>query len=114
MLALLPSGHLDRGASLNNLADALETCFEQSGGIEDLDAAIMHHHVALDLCPSGHPDRGSSLNNLAVALETRFEQSGGIEDLDAAIMHHRTRSQSIVTIRLDPDRINSTPNRLCA
>jgi hypothetical protein len=67
-LTLHPPGHPDRSSSLNNLANALQTRFEQLGRVEDLEDAISSHREALTLRPPGHPDRSSSLNNLANAL----------------------------------------------
>jgi Na+-translocating ferredoxin:NAD+ oxidoreductase RNF subunit RnfB len=84
-LTLCPPGHPNRSISLNNLANALSTRFEQSGRMEDLEDAISSHREALTLCPPGHPDRSSSLNNLANALSTRFEavrQDGGFGRCD--------------------------------
>ncbi|KIM78158.1 hypothetical protein PILCRDRAFT_11384 [Piloderma croceum F 1598] len=95
------------------LASSLQTRFEQSGHLEDLDEAIStgmrsgcDQQViridpapsatlraryerdlsnALELRPTGHPNQFSSLNSLANSLRTRFEQSGQLEDLDEAM-----------------------------
>jgi len=87
-LTLRPPGHPNRSNSLINLANALSTRFEQTGGVEDLEDAITYYRQALTLRPPGHPSRSSSLNNLASALSTRFEQTGGVEDLEDAITYH--------------------------
>ncbi|KIJ62894.1 hypothetical protein HYDPIDRAFT_30035, partial [Hydnomerulius pinastri MD-312] len=92
-----PEGHPDRSGSLNNIAAALSTRFEQRGDGKDLDEAIEQHRVALQLRPEGHPNRSVSLNNLAAALFRRFEQRGDGKDLDEAIEHHR------VTLQLRPE-----------
>ncbi|TEB23439.1 TPR-like protein [Coprinellus micaceus] len=88
-LELRPSGHPGRSSSLNNLANALQTNFEQSGFVGDLEEAIGLHRQVLELRPSGHPGRSSSLNNLANALQTNFRQSGFVGDLEEAIGLHR-------------------------
>ena len=88
-LTLCPPGHPARSSSLNDLANALCTRFEQTGRTEDLEDAIIYHRQALTLCPPGHPDRSSSLNDLANALFTRFEQTGRMEDLEDAIIYYR-------------------------
>jgi hypothetical protein len=75
-LALRPHGHPNRSDSLNNLANAVSTRFQQLGGMEDLEEAITCHRQALALRPHGHPDRSSSLNNLASAVFTRFRTVG--------------------------------------
>ncbi|KIJ60748.1 hypothetical protein HYDPIDRAFT_116802 [Hydnomerulius pinastri MD-312] len=92
--------------SLNNLASALSTRFEQRGDGKDLDEAIQHHRVALQLLPEGRPDRSTSLNNLANALSTRFEQRGDGNDLDEAIQH------SQVSLQLRPERHSLRPPSL--
>jgi tetratricopeptide (TPR) repeat protein len=51
-LALRPHGHPDRSSSLNNLANAVSTRFEQLGRMEDLEEAITCHREALASLPS--------------------------------------------------------------
>ncbi|KIJ60755.1 hypothetical protein HYDPIDRAFT_31972 [Hydnomerulius pinastri MD-312] len=81
------------------MQDALSTRFEQRGDVKDLDEAIQHHRLALQLIPEGHPDRSSSLsnlanlNNLANAMSTQFTQQGDRKDLDEAIQYHRIALQ---------------------
>jgi len=88
-LTLRPLGHPERLMSLNNLASALFTRFNQSGKMDDLDDSISAHRQALSLLPLDHPDRAMSLNSLANALYNRFERSGSIHDLEDAISIHR-------------------------
>jgi len=54
-LNLRPHGHPDRSSSLNNLANALSTRFEQLGGMKDSDEAIGCHREALLMAPMAHP-----------------------------------------------------------
>ncbi|KAF9221219.1 hypothetical protein BS17DRAFT_785513 [Gyrodon lividus] len=49
MLALTPFGHPARVSSLNNIATALSTRFEQGGDRKDLEEAIQLHQEALAL-----------------------------------------------------------------
>jgi hypothetical protein len=56
--------------SLNNLANALQTRFEQLGRMDDLEDAITSYRKALTLRPPGHPARSSSLNNLAMLFNS--------------------------------------------
>jgi tetratricopeptide (TPR) repeat protein len=77
----------DRSSSLNNLANAVSTRFEQLGRMEDLEEAITCHREALALRPHGHPYRSSSLSNLANAMSTRFGQSGSKDDLLDALKY---------------------------
>ena len=88
-LTLCPPGHPDHSSSLNDLANALFTRFQQSSRMEDLEDAITYYRQALTLCPPSHPNRLSSLLNFANALSTRFQQSGRVEDLEDAITYHR-------------------------
>jgi len=88
-LTLCPPGHPDHSSSLNDLANALFTRFQQSGRMEDLEDAIIYYRQALTLCPPSHPNRPTSLINFANALSTRFQQSGRVEDLEDAITYHR-------------------------
>jgi hypothetical protein len=82
-------GHPDRSSSLNNLATAVSTRFEQLGRVDDLEEAIICHRQALALRPHGHPNHPTSLNNLATAVATRFKHLGRLEDLEEAITCHR-------------------------
>ncbi len=68
-----PPGHPYRSRSLDHLAIALRTRFQQLGQVEDLEEAISFHREALTVCPSAHSDRSRFLNNLAIALRTRFQ-----------------------------------------
>lgn len=88
-LKLLSASHPVRSGSLNNLASALSSRFEQGGQAADLDEAIKLHREALTLRPAPHLDRSASLNNLAAVLSTRFKQKGQMEDLEEAISLHQ-------------------------
>ncbi|KAI0040076.1 hypothetical protein FA95DRAFT_1503354, partial [Auriscalpium vulgare] len=84
-LDLRPPGHPDRSGSLNNLANAVMTQFEQRGRMADLEEAILLHREALALTPIGHTNRSLSFNNLANAVRTQFDQLSRIPDLEEAI-----------------------------
>ncbi|KZP31604.1 TPR-like protein [Athelia psychrophila] len=88
-LKLHPPWHPGHTSSLDNLAAALRTRFENTGQMVDLEEAITHRRSALELSPPGHPDRSISLNNLAAALQTRFNHTGQMADLEEAITHWR-------------------------
>ncbi|KAF8903428.1 tetratricopeptide repeat-containing protein [Gymnopilus junonius] len=79
-LELRPTPHPDRSSSLNNLAIALHSRFQQQGALNDLDEAIFLHREALELRLGPHPERFSSLSNLA--------NRGALGDLDKAISLH--------------------------
>ena len=72
--------------SLNNLANVLQTRFEQRGASNgSLDEAISFHREALLLLPDRHQHRSMFLTNLASALHSRYEHRGTSNDLDEGI-----------------------------
>ena len=60
--------------------------YKQTGGIGDVNEAIVLARGALSLCPPGHLDRSTFLNNLAACLISRYNKIGGIEDVNEAII----------------------------
>ena len=82
---LTPDGHTDKPSCLNNLGNSLLTCFEQLGGLSDLNRSIQVFEDAVVLTPDGHTDNPSCLNKLGNSLLTRFEQLGGLSDLNRSI-----------------------------
>jgi hypothetical protein len=86
VLELCPLGHQRRPRTLDELSNALESRFTQSGNIDDLDEGIQFLREAVSLCPEGHADRGVYLNNLAFSLHFyRFKHQGNPNDLDEGI-----------------------------
>ncbi|KAG2108772.1 CHAT domain-containing protein [Suillus cothurnatus] len=85
ILKLCPVGYQLRPGALGRLAEALRTCFQQCGNIDDIDETIQLCREAIFLCPKGHSDRSSFLNNLALSLKNRFHNQGKPNDLDEAI-----------------------------
>ncbi|KAG1850023.1 CHAT domain-containing protein [Suillus tomentosus] len=88
VLDLCPLGHQLRPRALNEFAQALQTCFDQHGSIDDLDTSIQLGREAVSLCPEGHTGRDTYLNNLAFSLASRFNHQGKPNDLDEAISLH--------------------------
>ncbi|KAG2084960.1 CHAT domain-containing protein [Suillus cothurnatus] len=85
ILKLCPVGYQLRPGALHQLAQALETRFQQCGNIDDIDETIQLRREAVFLCPEGHSDRSRFLNNLALSLAIRFDNQGKPNDLDEAI-----------------------------
>ena len=79
--------HPGRPTSLNNLTNMLNTRFEQSGRLDDLEETISLHRGALVLFPDHHPDRLISLDNITLVL-IPLERSGRLEDMQVAITMH--------------------------
>lgn len=51
-VVLYPSGHPDCSSSLNNLVNAVRTCFEQLGQMEDLEESIQLRRDVMSTWPS--------------------------------------------------------------
>jgi tetratricopeptide (TPR) repeat protein len=88
-LVLFPARHFLRPVTLNNLASALQTQFQQKGKLSDLEESIAFYREALVLIHASHPLYSGSLNNLAMALLTQFQQKGELDDLDESIALYR-------------------------
>lgn len=102
-LHAIPSGYPNRAIYLSNLCGALQTRFEQTGTIDDLDQAITAGRDAVAATPTDHPERAGSLSNLGLWLWVRFERTGAIDDLDQAITGWTQATQTptaTVTFRL--------------
>ncbi|KAG1897213.1 CHAT domain-containing protein [Suillus fuscotomentosus] len=88
VLELCPLGHRLRHRALDELAQALNTCFDQHGSIDDLDMSIQLGREVVSLCAEGHAGRDTYLNNFADSLTLRFQHQGNPDDLDEAISLH--------------------------
>lgn len=84
----LSSPH-ERPAPLNNLANALQSRFQQFHELNDLELSIQHSSSALHLLPAYHPDRPQTLRILAGGLFERFRQKGDAVDLETAKKHYQ-------------------------
>ncbi|KAJ6574229.1 CHAT domain-containing protein [Mycena capillaripes] len=83
-LALRGSPHLCRGMSLNNLAYAVVTRFEEQGDIKDVDEAIELYSESLVLNEAPHPERSIYLSGLAMCFVFRHQQVHDSHILDSA------------------------------
>jgi tetratricopeptide (TPR) repeat protein len=63
----------------------LQTRFEQTGTLADLNEAVTITEQALSAIPADHPRRSSYLSDLSGVLRTQFEQTGMLADLDRAV-----------------------------
>ncbi|RXW18552.1 hypothetical protein EST38_g7303 [Candolleomyces aberdarensis] len=87
MLKVLPDP--DRHWSLYALGWALESLFDHSKSVSQLEEAISMHREALNLRPHPHPDRHWSLYNLGCALKALFDHSKSVSHIEEAISAHR-------------------------
>ncbi|WP_436532516.1 CHAT domain-containing protein [Actinoplanes sp. HUAS TT8] len=88
-VAAVRPDHPDRAEYLVELADALETRFEQFGVPTDLDEAIDLSREALASTEAGHPHRAPRQTRLASALRQRFGRSAAKADIDESIVTGR-------------------------
>ncbi|KAG1763718.1 CHAT domain-containing protein [Suillus occidentalis] len=84
VLQLCPPGH-PHPRALGNLANALDSRFEQCGRIDVIDESIQVGREAVSLCPEGYDYCDDYLNILAVSLRSRFDHQGRSQDLDETI-----------------------------
>ena len=61
---------------LNNLGNALQSRFERTGSMDDLDRAITTNEQAVASTPDDHPNRAMYLNNLGIALAEPIRADG--------------------------------------
>jgi tetratricopeptide (TPR) repeat protein len=85
VLELCPLGNAHRPKSLDMLAWAIRSRFEQRGSIDDLDECIQRGREAVSLCSEGHSGRDSYLINLGYSILSRFDHQGDPDDLEEAI-----------------------------
>ncbi|KAK4148475.1 hypothetical protein C8A00DRAFT_47666 [Chaetomidium leptoderma] len=74
----------DKGR-LNNLGNKLESRYERTGAMADLEEAIGVARQAVAATPDDHPNRAVCLNNLGTQLGRRYERTGAMADLEEAI-----------------------------
>ncbi|KAK7574550.1 hypothetical protein V3481_016530 [Fusarium oxysporum f. sp. vasinfectum] len=72
-------------ARLNNLGNKLESLYEQTKAMDDLEEAIGMARQAFAAMPDDNPNRGVILHNLGNKLERRYEQTKAMGDLEEAI-----------------------------
>ena len=108
-VASTPDDHPDRAMYLNNLGIALQSRFERTGSMDDLDRAITTNEQAVASTPDDHPNRAMYLNNLGNALQRRFERTGSMDDLDRAIT---TNEQAVASTPDDHPNRGNVPQQL--
>lgn len=95
-------------AYLAGLGVGLQTRYDESGAMADLEEATACLHHAVKITPEGHPDRPGHLSNLAMAVQSRYEGLGEPTDLDEAIELVRAALQCAPRDR--PGRISYLTN----
>ncbi|KIJ30106.1 hypothetical protein M422DRAFT_187563 [Sphaerobolus stellatus SS14] len=113
VLDILPNGHPNKTACLNNLGLSLRERFRFLGSVTDINVAISLQQQAIALTPNQHPNLPGYLSNLGNALHDRFKQLKEQTDLDQAIILQQ-RAVDITSSR-DPGRgklLNNIGNSL--
>jgi hypothetical protein len=77
---------LSRAGWLINLANKLESRYERTGKMADLEEAIERAQEAAATTPDDHPDRTGWLGNLGNMLESRLVRIGTLKDEISALL----------------------------
>ena len=97
---LSPISNAERAIILGNLCSFLETQYELSRNIIDLEEAIQCARGAVDGSLTGSPDEGDHLEKLSRLLATRFEHTSDPKDLEEA----ERQTENAVTAPVYEDR----------
>ncbi|MCT2588745.1 CHAT domain-containing protein [Streptomyces sp. N2-109] len=79
--ALMPPGHPDRPAALDDLGLVLIACYQRSGKPSELNEAVLAHRESVTLTREGHGSLGLRLLNLGAALNLRHQLTEDGDDL---------------------------------
>jgi tetratricopeptide (TPR) repeat protein len=82
-------------ATLSNESETLFNKFEHLRGPNDLNDAILHQEMAVDLVPNDHPDKPFYLSKLGALLQSRFLLLGDPSDIDNAVAYQQTAIDAI-------------------
>jgi len=74
----------DLAGRLNNLGIMLQSQFQKTERMEDLEESIHQAQQVLNT-PRDHPNLAGRLNNLGNKLQSRFERTGRMKDLKELI-----------------------------
>jgi hypothetical protein len=80
---------------LNKLGNKLESRYEWTGEMQDLEEAIRVARLAVESTPEDHPDRAGKLNSLGNKLESQYDRTGEMQDLEEAIQEARLAVESM-------------------
>ncbi|MGW6056764.1 CHAT domain-containing protein [Streptomyces sp. NPDC055189] len=78
---LMPPGHPDRPAALDDLGLVLMACYQRSGRSQELNQAVLAHRESVALTREGHGTLGLRLLNLSAALSLRHRLTEDGDDL---------------------------------
>lgn len=74
-----------RGGMSSNLCRALETRFDNTGVLTDLDDAIRAARMSVRLMPAADPTRTARLAGLCSSVPARYLRTGAAADIDEAV-----------------------------
>ncbi|KAF6744592.1 CHAT domain-containing protein [Ephemerocybe angulata] len=96
-----PGGDESIASQFSILGDALQTRFENTGSLSDIDEAITANRNALALIPDGSASQPSALFSLGTTLSMRFDLTGDVRDNAEAITLARRAAE------LDPNHYSA-------
>ncbi|KAH7906923.1 hypothetical protein BJ138DRAFT_1161461 [Hygrophoropsis aurantiaca] len=88
-LTFQPIGNNNRFSTLHGLGIVLWDRFNESGSYPDLESAVAHFALSLDLCGPNHSEYPTLLAayTYSAALAARYKETGNLGDLDLAITY---------------------------
>ncbi|KAJ7108230.1 hypothetical protein C8R44DRAFT_986790 [Mycena epipterygia] len=94
-VALSVSNPVDYPFFLHSLAIALNTRYETTGELQDLQDAIENFQAALDVAPADAIDASALLQNFAAVLLARYRVLDDSKDLNAALKHWQAAAKLV-------------------
>ena len=85
----------------NNLGTSYRLLFDRFGDKQDLQQAILHHQVAVNLTPECHQDKSSRLSSLGSLFLAQFQKYGDVSDLLKAIEQYWLSKDLILDTHYD-------------
>ncbi|KAJ7476523.1 CHAT domain-containing protein [Mycena latifolia] len=101
-----PPGHPDRRVYLSEMSGVLRRRYQETGDLQDLDAAIQKIEEALGVIPADHPAQPIYLNDLSKSLSERYRRFGRLRDLEAALENDKK------VLELTQKEDNERPRRI--
>lgn len=97
-----------RSMVLGGLANSLQTRYQTTGQMADLNQAIEHYQTALRPTRQNSSNRATFLNDLGTALYARYLRGGQLADLEQAILNEQEAIR--LTPTRSPDRVSYLNN----
>ncbi|KAJ7212683.1 CHAT domain-containing protein [Mycena pura] len=89
IVAQMPPKHLDLPKYQMVLGHALQSRYDESGDLKDLQATLQAFQAAVDLTPDNDTDKAGRLQSLAESFTDRYQRLGNLRDLEAALQNNQ-------------------------